>query len=350
MTNRRDFIKQLSAAGILSTMPGALFAQYGPENSKIWACLLHLSFNMWEEYRITDTQDENLKIRGYLPDLQLSEPLWNDALTKMAAVGMNMVVIDLGDAIQYKSHPELAVNNAWTTTRLREELAKCRRLGLEPIPKLNFSTCHDTWLGEYSRMVSTSKYYSVCSDLIAEVIELFDHPRFFHLGYDEETCEHQATFKYAVTRQLDLWWDDFYFFVKEVEKNGARPWIWSDYIWNHRELFLEKMPKSVVQSNWYYGEVFDEKETYVKAYIDLEAHGYDQIPCGGYYEASKNVYYSEKSIQNTVQFCAKRISDKHLYGFLETNWRPTIEAFREPILKSIELTGDAKKWFDKNHK
>ncbi len=348
MKNRRDFIKTIGAAGILSASPNFLFAQQKLVDSKIWGCLLHLSFNMWEEYRVTDTQDENLKIRGYLPDLQLSEPLWNDALNKMAAAGMNMVVIDLGDAIKYKSHPEIAVNNAWSTERLRNELAKCRKLGLKPIPKMNFSTCHDTWLGEYSRMVSTQKYYDVCSDLIAEVIELFDKPRFFHLGYDEETAENQEYYKYVVVRQHDLWWHDFNFFVKEVEKNGARPWIWSDYLWHHSEEFLKKMPKSVVQSNWYYGEVFDEKETCVKSYIDLEANGYDQIPCGGYYEASKNVYYSEKSIINTVKFCGKHIAEKRLYGFLETNWRPTIEDFRIPILKSIEQIGNAKKWYDEN--
>ncbi|MBQ1229154.1 MAG: uracil permease, partial [Firmicutes bacterium] len=39
-------------------------------------------------------------------------------------------------------------------------------MGITIIPKLNFSTNHDVWLGEYSRMVSTSIYYGVCRDLI----------------------------------------------------------------------------------------------------------------------------------------------------------------------------------------
>jgi hypothetical protein len=47
---------------------------------------------------------------------------------------------------------------------------------------------------------------------------------------------------------------------------------------------FKKMPKSVIQSNWYYEESFDEKLTPVKAFLDLEANGYDQIPCGGYYK------------------------------------------------------------------
>ena len=36
---------------------------------------------------------------------------------------MNMVVIDLGDAVAYKSVPEIAVKNAWTGDKLRRELA-----------------------------------------------------------------------------------------------------------------------------------------------------------------------------------------------------------------------------------
>ena len=257
MTNRRNFVKQISAAGILSSMPYNLFSQRNKPGDKIWACLLHLSFNMWEEYI-----SPHRPFRGYRPDLELSESLWNDAIAKMADEGMNMVVIDLGDAVKYESHPEIAVNNAWTTTRLRSELEKLRKMGLEPIPKLNFSAGHDTWLGEYSRMVSTEKYYSVCRELIEEVVDIFDKPRFFHLGYDEETASHQSHYNYVVVRQNDCWWNDFYFFIEEVQKNGSRPWIWSDYMWHHPDLFFKKMPKSVLQSNWYYGETFDITNTY----------------------------------------------------------------------------------------
>ena len=105
--NRRNFLKGLTAAGLLGCLqPNSLLAQQERKNEKIWACLLHLSFNMWESYI-----SPHRPFRGYRPDLELSESLWNDALRKMAEVGMNMVLIDLGDAIKYKSHPEIAVNN-----------------------------------------------------------------------------------------------------------------------------------------------------------------------------------------------------------------------------------------------
>ncbi len=346
MTNRRVFIKQISAVGALSSVPNILFSQQekNNKNEKIWACLLHLSFNMWEEYI-----SPHRPFRGYRPDLELSEALWDNALAKMVAEGMNMVVIDLGDAIKYESHPEIAVNNAWTTTRLRNELEKIRNMGLEPIPKLNFSAGHDAWLGEYSRMVSTKEYYDVCSDLITEVCDLFDKPRFFHLGMDEETAKHQSHYNYVVVRQNDLWWNDFYFLVDEVEKKSSRAWIWSDYAWHYPDFFFKMMPKSVVQSNWYYAEQFDinkinkDQQNYVNMYIELEVHGYDQIPTASYHAEN------EKSIGNTVQFCEKHIDDTRLLGFLQTLWKPSIEEYRERILKGIELTGDAKEWFDGKH-
>ena len=107
----------------------------------IWGCLIHLSFNMWEEYIW-----EGRPFRGYRPSLELSETLWNDAIELMGRKGVNMVVIDLGDAVQYLKHPEIAVNGAWTVERLKNELRRIRSLGMEPIPKLNFSAGHDSWM------------------------------------------------------------------------------------------------------------------------------------------------------------------------------------------------------------
>jgi hypothetical protein len=285
MADRRKFIKNISVAGLLGAVPNVLLSQSNgfrfqkeAANDKIWGCLLHLSYNFWVEYSSPSP------FRGYRSYLQLSESLWNDATEKMVKERLNLVIIDLGDGVRYESHPEIAVNNAWSTTRLRQELDRLRKMGLEPVPKLNFSAGHDIWLGEYSRMVSTKKYYEVCSHLIEEVADIFNKPRFFHLGMDEENAEDQRYLDLVVIRQNDLWWHDLNFFVHEVEKNGCRSWIWSDYMWHHPEDFFKKMSKSVIQSNWYYGESFDENLTSVKAYNDLEGYSYDQIPTGGFYK------------------------------------------------------------------
>lgn len=307
----------------------------------IWAYLLHLSYNMWDDHVHADARSPYVM---YQPDLRVDDGLWNDLLAQMAEAGMNMVVIDLGDGVLYESHPEIAVRGAWTPDKLRGELAKMRAMGLEPIPKLNFSTAHDAWLAEYSRMVSTPRYYEVCRNLIQEVCALFDTPRLFHIGMDEEACVHQRDSEYVVVRQHDLWWRDLAFFVSQVEAGGSRAWIWSDYVWIHPESFYSKMPQSVVQSNWYYKSHFDidrepgEPKPYAyeqayRTYLDLNDHGYDQIPTASNWTAPDNM-------AETVRFCSRHLAPERLLGYLQTPWRPTLEACRPRHESAIQQVRD----------
>lgn len=295
-----------------------------------WGNLIHLSYNMWCDRETPDQPGR----RSAKPYLRFDENLWHDLLRQMSTAGMNMVVIDLGDAVAYASHPEIAVANAWSRDKLRDELARARGLGLEPLPKLNFSTCHDAWLGPYSRCVSTEPYYAAVRDLIAETIELFDGPRLFHLGMDEEIYEHQAHYAYVVIRQYELWWHDFHLMREAVEQNGARAWVWSDYLWHHPEAFFANMPRSVVQSNWYYDEEFPADHPAVKAYRDLENHGYDQIPTGSNHSTPVN-------FERTVEHCREIIAPDRLQGFLTTPWRPTLEEFRGHHTAAIDQAASA---------
>lgn len=297
------------------------------QDNLIWAVLLHLSYNMWSD---RDTPDWGVDYVSARPYLRFDDSLWADLLQTAAQSGLNMVLIDLGDGVRYQSHPEIAVQGAWSVERLRQKLARMRQLGLEPIPKLNFSTAHDTWMGPYARMVSTDTYYGVCRDLIAEVIELFDHPRFFHLGMDEETAEHQRHYAYMLVRQYDLWWHDLHFLIDQVERGGSRAWVWSDYIWHHPETFLAEMPRSVLQSNWYYGTRFDDEVIAARAYQDLEAHGFDQIPTGSNWSDPAN-------FRLTAEYCQRHIAPARLKGFLQTVWKPTLEECRQRHLQALEL-------------
>ena len=290
---------------------------------------------MWADRYVPESERVYIHPKPYL---RFDATLWDDLLQHMAAAGMNMVVFDLGDGVQYESHPEIAVYDAWSVDRLKRELAKIRELGLEPIPKLNFSACHDTWLGPYSRCVSTDTYYAVCRELIAEVIALFDRPRFFHLGMDEETAINQRHHNYVVIRQHDLWWHDLYFYLDQVERGGVRPWVWSDYIWHHPETYLKKMPGSVVQSNWYYGAAFNETIDHVRPYLDLDAHGYDQVPTGSNYREAEN-------FQKTVDYCRRHIAPERLLGFLQTVWQPTLEECRPRHIQAIEVAELARAGF-----
>lgn len=303
--------------------------------SMMWGVLLHLGYNMWSDRKVPGRPQSHLDARSYL---RFDEALWRDLLAAAVDAGLNTVVLDLGEGVEYPSHPELAVEGSWQPEKLREELARMRDMGLEPLPKLNFSATHDTWLGPYARMVSTETYYQVCRDVIADTIEMFDRPRLFHLGMDEETAQHQRNHAYVVIRQYEQWWHDLYFYFDEVERAGVRPWVWSDYVWHHPEWFYERMPITVLQSNWYYDDDFGPDAARAQAYVDLEKHGYEQVPAGSNWTTPTNM-------ERTVEFCKGAIAPERLKGFLQTVWRPTLEPFRQTHLEAIAQLGAAKRAF-----
>ena len=312
------------------------------DTDTIWAALLHFGMNMWFDHPVEKYKDftpEELALNTAADELRCDEAVWRKVTGRMAEVGMNMIVIDVGEGIQLKSHPELAVKGSWTADRFRAELGRLRKMGLEPIPKLNFSSAHDIWLKEYSRMLSTPEYYRVCEDVIAEVGEIFDSPRFFHLGYDEENWKCQRLCAYAVVRQGEQWWHDFLKISGFAEKRGMRPWIWSDYAWDHEEEFLRRMPRSVLQSNWYYGTHFESSKNEhrvrrCKMFRKLSDAGFDEMPCGSNYESDEN-------FGALVPYCEKAIAPERLKGFLMAPWFFTVPMKEKKLLDAMDQVGTA---------
>ena len=338
---RRNFLAAGAAATAAGLAPRAFAA---PAPGKIWGGLFHMGVNMWSDQPVDSWgpyKGEDLELVCQKNHLRFDEGVWQRLTAHMVEAGMNLVVIDLGEALKYKSHPEIAVKGSWEIDRFRAELARLRKMGLEPIPKLNFSTAHDAWLKDYSHMVSTETYYKVCADLVREVIDIFDKPRFFHLGYDEETHGHQRKYLYSVVRQGDLWWHDLLFFVKTVESAGVRPWIWSDFYWHHPQEFMDRMPKSVLQSNWYYGDAFavddsNKSPPRVQAYIDHDKAGFDQIPTGSNWSNDVN-------FGRTVEFCEKYLSKDRLPGYLTAPWVFTLPKFEAQNMRAIDQVAAARR-------
>ena len=262
-------------------------------------------------------------------ELRFDHGLFVEYLKELKASGTNTIILDVGDALIYDTHPEIAVKGALTPDEMRRELDYMNEMGFEVIPKLNFSSAHDIWLKDYSRMLSTDIYYKVVSDIIDEVCRIFE-PRFFHIGMDEENYECQSRYDYAVVRQNDLWWHDLYFYIDCVERNGARAMMWSDAIWIGRDEYLKRMSKGVLQSNWYYRTDFSEKklkwnyefekrggwgETVngAAAFMALEEAGFDQLPC-------TSNWADDGSADAVVKYCMANISPDRLKGVYTASW------------------------------
>lgn len=364
--DRRSFIAGATALGL--TAHGAVGAAVAPDDHRLYGMLLHLGVNMWgnqpcprpvdekgayeppkaflEKYG--DIYREKKRHDGVADYLRCDEKLWNDVTQRMADERMNFCMIDIGEGLSYPSHPELGVKGSWTADRLRAEVRRLRKMGLEPIPKLNFSTTHDAWLGQYERMVSTEPYYRVVKEVIADVCEIFETPRFFHIGFDEEDLLHQQNYRFVAIRQGDLWWHDFLYTVREVERHGVRAWAWSDKIWHGKDEFLKRMPRSVLQSNWYYlGDFNPDRKSelwaMVHAYDWLEEGGFDQVPCASSCGDWRMPAYNNPVL--TLDYCREKakIAPERMKGLMMAPWCINLPVFKPFIDGAFDLMPPARR-------
>lgn len=375
MNGRREFIFNAAMAGAGAMLGGCRSMSTAGTAPALagdfaWGVLLHLGSNMWGDWTpdgkyptsIVEEREmfpnpkprKNGSYPGVVRDyLGADEKVWTDVTGEMRKEGMNLVMIDVGEAYAYPSHPELWVKGSWDADKLRGELNRLRGMGLEPVPKLNFSAGHDIWLRQYHYMTSTPKYYEVVADLIRDTCEVFDSPRYFHLGFDEEVFVAVKNRSMAVMRQRDLWWKDLNFCIGEVERHGARAMIWSDKICGGRKEFLAKMSKGVLQMPWYYGtgfteanckwdESFEDKQDWsiqrnlVASIGELADAGFDMIPC-------TSNWSSDAASEAMLSYCKKRVDSKQLKGFLSAPWFMTLECQRKKLTEAVQLFGAAKR-------
>ena len=310
------------------------------KNNLMWGYLAHLGYNMWADMDAANIFEGTGSHDIATDYLQFERETWSKVSDKLAKGGCNTIILDIGEGMIYESHPELAIKGSWTKKEVADELSRLRSLGFEVIPKLNFSSSHDEWMGKYSRMVSTPEYYKVCDDVIDEVCELFGNPRLFHLGMDEEVASVQQGYTYTVIREGNLYWHDQNRLFKRVEKNGARPWIWADYIWHTKKrekMFLENMTKDVLCSIWYYRDfkvLNDWHDDCWNAYELLEKHGFDQLPAGS------NVVMRE-NLEHIINHSKKTISPEHLEGFLITTWKAMRKENEGKVLETADIINEA---------
>jgi hypothetical protein len=88
------------------------------------------------------------------------------------------------------------------------------------------------------------------------------------------------------------------------------------------------MPKTILQSNWYYEEEFGRDIPRVLTYHELEERGYDQMPTGSNHSNDVNFGL-------TVDYTGKLIGPDRLFGYLQTPWRPTLPEYRDHHMAAL---------------
>ena len=122
--------------------------------------------------------------------------------------------------------------------------------------------------------------------------------------------------------------------MKVTEKAGCRPWIWSDYSWNHKDEFLKRMPRSVLQSNWHYDAEFNVTQIDTGRYIDLDKAGFDQVPAGSNFLCDTN-------FDGLVKFCDAHCRKERIKGYMMAPWTRTFDMYEAKALEAASLMGAA---------
>ena len=299
------------------------------------------------------------------------ESLWNDMFDEAVKAGLNTVFVDIHEALRYSTHPELAVEDAWTKQRMRREIARFKDAGILLTPKLNFSATHDWWLGEYAKIRSTKEYYRVCRELIEEMCHLFPDAKYFNIGMDEEDYTHQAGRQHVNFRRGKAYFDDMQFLCDCVRDGGKTPIVWYSALIKQYEDFKKYIePEDIILGishyhgvkpehwirtdsredyyNYYYVkgpyvgqnmEILERDDPfYIRFYTmakQTALDGYDTLlNCSNYYRHPHNA-------SDLVEYAMTEWPKERLRGVMTSMWFPTIEQYREPCIDGIRLLGEA---------
>ena len=89
----------------------------------MYAYLIHLSANMWRKkgQKSTNIKDEEDAI--YHEEMCCDRETWRKITDFLPECGINTLLIDVGDGIQFDRHPEISIPGAWSKDKLKKELS-----------------------------------------------------------------------------------------------------------------------------------------------------------------------------------------------------------------------------------
>jgi hypothetical protein len=213
---------------------------------------------------------------------------------------------------------------------------------------------HDYWIKDYRKIRATDEYRAFCKDIIEELYEVFEAPRYIHLGLDEEFPDRAKELGF---RTGDVLFNDYKFLINVVKELGSTPMMWASTcmhtmdVWekhipddmifaagHYYEFEKEKWTKIADQSPWvqkYYWDGMFENRSLYKKYV--ERYGNTKIE---YVEQDETV---QMYIRDMVASVVRPL--KELKGFEKISLEPG-----ESKTVSFKITSDMLKIWDINMK
>jgi hypothetical protein len=181
-------------------------------------------------------------------------------IRRIAAARLNAVMIDVENAVRYRSHPEIARSHTAPMSALMAMVRLAKSLHLEVIPKTNFSKSyapkhgHNDWFEPYHLLEDGPEYFRRAGQIMDE-LKAATGARYYQIGMDEDHARDSDAYLAAVLALR-----------KQVLKRAMTPIMWIDLEKRYQsEAFQQKMERAaaelprqgLVLTHWhYYGRVY----------------------------------------------------------------------------------------------
>lgn len=275
-----------------------------------------------------------MKCRAYLLHLQeYDQKTAESCIEAVATASFNALIISIKDAVIYKSLPHIKKPYSVPMQKLVALTNLARSLGLEVIPKLNFSKSnvhrHSEWLWKEQRPKDSAHLWKDALKAIDEII-IATKPRYFHVGMDEDD-----------TRSPDEYAKALKFLHSALKKRKLRMIIWADcgHNWRQTERWKEvpailNLPRDVILMPWHY------EMTLVDWVRKYQRMGFDVIGTSASLPVKRknNTWDVKWDGKNTCEWL-KILKKNKSFGICVTRWTSTSSKNRSMLLEGIRESG-----------
>ena len=269
--------------------------------------------------------------------------------------GVNTLIFQIDYGYQYRSHPELIAENAFTEAQIKALVKTCRAAGIKLVPLLN-CLGHQSWAETTHKLLTTYPEFDetpglhpenkgiycrsycpnhpgvhrVIFDLLGELAAVFETDA-VHVGMDEvfligeDGCPRcRGADKAELFAQEVRTLRDF------LATKGVRLWLWGDRLLDGRTTSLgeweasmnntyraiDLVPKDIVICDWHYDAAVP-----TPAYFAMK--GFDVVICS-YNKFAVGVAEAEQLVQARLANRENRLGPR-LLGVMATNWGHSAE-------------------------
>ena len=257
-------------------------------------------------------------------------PTARAVIREMAGAGMNLLIVDIADAVTYKSLPDIRKRYSVPMSELTELAELARSEGLEVVPKLNFARSprhrHSAWLDDRQSGPDTAEFWQRGFAAVDEVLDAARGAEMFHVGMDEDDTRSPDEYLKALLR-----------LHRGLKRRKVRMAMWADIGHEHgrpQERWkvapaLRELPRDVLLMPWSYTYVMEPEVRRLKRW------GFDVLPAGMYAHPAAPARDAAKNVKEWTAIVRKH----RLAGLLLTKWIPLSRANRAELLRDVRAAG-----------